>query len=120
MTPNPTRTDAANGVNAQKRPTCKECGTLLLTNFNDLDSQIYVWCRRCGLIRDSKYTMGKTIKSLIRYTKKRNIGVDDQRMVSAAYDAYGLRTARITVARILNKEQFLTRPVPAEDQWDEI
>lgn len=119
MTPDPTRTDAAQGTHTRK-PVCKECGTLLLTNFEDLDRQIYVWCRRCGLIRDSKYTMGKTIKSLIKYTKKRNIGVDDQRLVTSAYDAYGLRVARITVARILNGEQFQSRSKPVIDLWDDI
>jgi DNA-directed RNA polymerase subunit M/transcription elongation factor TFIIS len=102
------------------KPVCKECGTLLLTNFEDLDRQIYVWCRRCGLIRDSKYTMGKSIKSLMRYTKKRNIEVDDQRMITAAYNAYGLRNARIVTARILNGEKFQSKPTPEPDGWDEI
>jgi hypothetical protein len=64
--------------------------------------------------------MGTTIKSLMRYTKKRNIGVDDRRMITAAYDAYGLRVARITTARILNKETFQSIPKPILGQWDEI
>jgi len=112
--------DASNCVSPRKHATCKECGALLLTNFYDLDRQIYVWCRQCGLIRDSKYTMGTTIKGLTKYMKKRDIGVDDQRLVGIAYDAYGLRAARISVARILNNERFLSRLPPNEDMWDEI
>ena len=108
-------------LNAQKHPHCAECNTLLLTNFFDLDRQVWVWCRQCGLVRDTEYSMGKTMKTLKKYMKKREIAIEDQRLVGDAFDAYGLRQARIMVGRVMNGEKFMSvKRTKQPDPWDEI
>lgn len=86
------------------RFSCKECGAGLLTHPLDKDKAIYIWCRQCGLVYDPKHSMGKTIKTLIRYMKKKEFDHDERKHVMGAYDAYGLRAARIMTGKILRHE----------------
>lgn len=99
---------------------CKECGAELLTHPLDKDHCIYIWCRQCGLVYDTKHSMGKTIKTLIRYMKKKEFSKGEVKHVTGAYDSFGLRAARIMTGKILRHETMFAglkkeRPAPEPD-----
>lgn len=112
-----TSREAADGLRA--RPSCAECGTLLLTHTLDRDKRQYVWCRLCGLIHDPDDKMGKTIKSLMRYMVAKKMTKEARMRAQAAYDAYGLRAARIATGRMLNDEVFPSARAVASPEPDD-
>ena len=112
MSSQPART-GQNGT----RAVCEECGRVLLTNFADRDKMLYVYCRTCGLIQDPTHKMGRSMKSLMRYAKRKDISLPNQRSIQQAYDAFGLRSARILVANVLNDKPLLSvRASPPEPE----
>lgn len=73
---------------------CDECGEKLLTDHASKLHDIWVWCRKCGLVFDD-HPMGTGISGLMIWLKFYGVSKSDMRKITSIYIATNLRDARV-------------------------